>query len=459
MKTLYKNGLFLNKVEISFISESNRLCLSTENIYKKDLLLRVPLNSLITIAEAKKSEIGHYVTKELEKKLHTPRHSLLTAFLLSELDKGNQSKWNFYFDFLPSNYEYFPIFYKEKELEYLKGTQILESIEKEKEFIKADYNLFLKNIPGFTKYDLINFAKIMETVTSRVFSVKIHNKKENILAPLADMFNHKIPPDILWKFDDKTNSFIIKSKSNISKGEELSFSYGIKTNKNYLLYYGFTINNSTYNKFKVDIVLKFNNDQCFNIKQILLGKNNSTKHFILGFNLLNKHVQKFFSSLRLILYNNSDCYISNRKHRINRLINLKLKLKNNKNKPFSLENEKNVFEKIKEIMTNYLKKYPTSLDSDLKYFEENKKNMDFNQYNCYIIRIGEKEVSNFYLNMANYILKLFNSSSNDIKVLYNKLKSLYINKFVNKNELTDDEELFKYKDYLKYLLPLLINKQ
>ena len=133
----------------------------------------------------------------------------------------------------------------------------------------------------------------MEAVTSRVFSIKIHNKKENILAPLADMFNHKIPPDTFWNFDDKSNSFYIKSKSNVSKGKELSFSYGIKSNKNYLLYYGFTINNSTYNKFKVDIVLKLNNDQCFNIKQILLGKNNSTKHFILGFNLLDKRAQKF----------------------------------------------------------------------------------------------------------------------------------------------------------------------
>ena len=91
---------------------------------------------LITIAEAKKSEIGHYVTKELEKKLHTPRHSLLTAFLLSELDKGNQSKWNFYFDFLPSNYEHFPIFYKEKELEYLKGTQFFRINRKRKETFK-----------------------------------------------------------------------------------------------------------------------------------------------------------------------------------------------------------------------------------------------------------------------------------------------------------------------------------
>ena len=125
----------------------------------------------------------------------------------------------------------------------------------------------------------------------------------------------------------------------------------------YLFYFGFAINNNTYNKFNVDILLKLNDDQCFNIKQALLGKNNSTKHFILGLNILDKHVQKFFYNLRLMLFNDSNCYISNRTHPINRLNNLIIKLKTNKNTPFSSENEKNVFEKIKEIMTNYLKKY------------------------------------------------------------------------------------------------------
>ena len=33
---------------------------------------------------------------------------------MDEIDKGNKSKWKFYFDFLPSNYDNFPIFYKEK---------------------------------------------------------------------------------------------------------------------------------------------------------------------------------------------------------------------------------------------------------------------------------------------------------------------------------------------------------
>ena len=457
MKTLYKNGLFLNKMEISFVSESYRLCQATENIYKKDLLLRVPLESLITMEEARKSEIGHYITKELENKLYSPRFSLLTVFLMGEIDKGNQSKWKFYIDFLPSSYDSFPIFYKEKELEYLKGTQFLESIEKEKKFIKSDYNLLAKSIPGFSKYDLNYFSKIMEVVTSRVFGVKIHNKKETIIAPFADLLNHKRPTDTIWDFDDKTNSFFIKSRSNVPKGEEVFDSYGIKSNRDYLLYYGFTMNNSTYNKFKVGILLKFNIDECFNIKQTLLGKNNSTKYFILGLNLLDENTQEFFYNLRLILFNDSDCYISNQAYQINRLNNLEIKLKMNKNKPFSLENEKNVFEKIKEIMTNYLEKYPTTLESDVKYFEENKKNMDFNQYNCYIIRIGEKEILNFYLNMAYYILKLLNTSINDIKILYNKLNSLYINKFRNKN--ADDDELFKYKDYLKFLFPLLINKK
>jgi histone-lysine N-methyltransferase SETD3 len=442
MKTLYKNGLFLNKMEISFVSESYRLCHATENIYKKDLLLRVPLESLLTLEVAKKSEIGHYITQELEKKLYAPRHSLLTAFLMGEIDKGNQSKWKFYIDFLPSSYDSFPLFYKEKELEYLKGTQFLKSIEREKKLIKSDYNLLVKNIPGFAKYDLNFFLKIMEVVTSRVFGVKIHNKKETIIAPFADILNHKRPTDTIWDFDDKTNSFTIRSRSNVPKGEEVFDSYGIKSNRNYLLYYGFTINNNTYNKFKVDILLKLNIDQCFNIKQTLLGKNNSTKQFILGFNLLDKNVQNFFYNLRIILFNDSDCYLINQTYQINRLINLKIKLKMNRNKPFSLENEKNVFEKVKEIMTNYLKNYPTTLESDVKYFEENKKNMDFNQYNCYIIRIGEKEILNFYLNMANYILKLLNTNGSDIKILYDKLNSLNINKFRNKNPQADDGELF-----------------
>ena len=55
-------------------------------------------------------------------------------------------------------------------------------------------------------------------------------------------------------------------------------------------------------------------------------------------------------------------------------------------------------------MNGYLSKYPTTLDYDIKYFEKNKNKMEFNEYNCYVIRIGEKKILNYYLNMAIDIL-------------------------------------------------------
>ena len=61
------------------------------------------------------------------KELNSPKHCLLTSFLLYE---KNNPKYKYYFDLLPHDFSNFPIFYTKKELEYLKGSpffyQILE---------------------------------------------------------------------------------------------------------------------------------------------------------------------------------------------------------------------------------------------------------------------------------------------------------------------------------------------
>lgn len=132
MKYLYSQGLFLNKITINFNNESNRSVISTEEIKNKDILLRIPLNALITLDDAQNSEIGKYFDSELKKTLNGPNHSLLSSFILYEMEKKNKSKWLFYFNFLPANYNSFPIFYTETELNYLKGTQFLTIIQNKK---------------------------------------------------------------------------------------------------------------------------------------------------------------------------------------------------------------------------------------------------------------------------------------------------------------------------------------
>ena len=432
MKTLYKMGLYLNKLEINFVSENYRLCRATEDIYNKDYLVRLPLESLITTNVSRKGDMGIYFTHELERKLDTPVNCLLTTFLLNEMDKGNQSKWKFYIDFLPSSYNSFPSFYGEREYEILKGTQFLESLEQKKKSMKKDYDTLVNEIPGYSKYDFNLFKKMKEVVGSRVFGVKINGIRDTIIAPFADLLNHKNYAHTYWNYDDKSTSFFIKGISNIQKGSEVFDSYGFKSNKMFLLYYGFTVSNNSYNKFRIDLIL---NDTYPYIeeKMAILGSKNRHKSYFIDINHANNENNNFFSLLRFILYNKTD-------------------FKNiTTSKPFSIDNEKQLFNKIKEIILFYLNKYLTTLEYDIDYLKINKNNMEFNDYNCFIIRIGEKEILNFYLNMSNDILQFLNSDKNYIKTIYHYLKT------GTKNIITNEyvDKLYKYKRYLLLIYPLL----
>ena len=444
MRHYYQLGLYLNKVEIGFNSDCNRFCKATEEIYDKDILIRIPFEALMTLDLARQSPLGKYFTPQLEKKLNSPHHSLLSTFMLTEIDKGDKSKWKYYFDFLPVSYNNFPIFYGEKEFSYLKGTQFLELIKKKKREMKEDYDLLIKEIPGYDKYDYNLFKKMREVISSRVFGVTIKGKKNDIIAPYADMLNHKRPRQTHWNFDDSCNAFIIKGVSNVKKGQEVFDSYGIKCNSRFLLNYGFTIENNEDNEFKIVLTLN-ESSPLFKEKIEFLENKNYSKKFALVINSSSESkIMPFLSFLRFILYNKS---------------NFK---EMDTTKPISISNEIVLFTKLKELMKTYLSKYPTTLEYDIEYLNKNKKKMDFNEYNCYIIRIGEKKILNYYLNMSNDILKLLNTNKSEVKKLFKNLSGKLENK--NTNNINNGNEdnnkfinnLLKYKNYLSFILPLLI---
>ena len=85
--------------------------------------------------------------------------------------------------------------------------------------------------------------------------------------------------------------------------------------------------------------------------------------------------------------------------------------------------------------------------------------MECNEYNCYVIRIGEKKILNYYLNMANDILQLLNTDKEDMKKLFHKIVVICgneNNKIVNDEKNNYINNLLKYKNYLSFILPLLI---
>ena len=307
--------------------------------------------------------------------------------------------------------------------------------------MKEDYDLLTKVIPGFSKYNYDLFKKMREVISSRVFGVTIKGKKNDIIAPFADMLNHKRPRQTHWNFDDECNSFVIKGAANVKKGDEVFDSYGIKCNSRFLLNYGFTVENNEDNEFKIILLLN-ESSPYFKEKVMFLGGKNLSKKFALVINYSDNKMNQFFSFLRFILYN-------------------KANIKDiDTAKPVSVENEIELFNKLREIMKLYLSKYPTTLEYDEDYFKKNKNNMEFNEYNCYVIRIGEKRILHFYLNMSNDILQLLNmSNKNEVKTIFHDIINTCENKNYNMNNKPNQNvvnNLLKYKNYLCYILPLLI---
>lgn len=53
------------------------------------------------------------------------------------------------------------------------------------------------------------------------------------------MMNHRIPAQVKWGYDDGRKGFVVKALEDISRGQQIHYSYGNKDNSSFLLNYGF----------------------------------------------------------------------------------------------------------------------------------------------------------------------------------------------------------------------------
>ena len=372
INVLYSKGIYINKIDVIFPNSYNRFVVATEDIHNKEVILSIPLNSLISLELAQESKIGKYITPELRKKLNSPNHCVFTSYLLQEMNKKHLSEWSFYFNMLPSSYDYFPIFFKDEELEWLKETQFYSTLQLKKKEILQDYNTLCESIEEYKNFSYESFLKVRMIVASRIFGVKIKNKKSDVLAPYADMLNHRKPKQTYWNYEDESEAFIISATSPIKKGEEVFDSYGKKCNSRFLLNYGFTLEDNEDNEYKMTLYI-----------------NKLWKKFSLKKDIYSPQSLIFLGFIRVFCF---DGEIDNTEEKL-------------------IENEKKCMNKIIELFENILHKYSTSINEDKELLKD--KNLSFNIRNCIIMRIGEKEIIEYYISFAKYVLNYLNKIPNN----------------------------------------------
>ena len=423
IRYLYDKGAYVNKIDIVLTDETNRSVITTGQILKKENILRIPYEALITLELAQESEIGKNITSTVKKQLKSPNHCVFTTYLLSEMEKGESSKWKFYLDMLPESYDNFPVFYKEKEEQLLKGTSFLQIVNSKKKEIYQDYVTLCGVINNFQRFSYDNFCKVRMIVSSRIFGVKIKNLKTEVFAPYADMLNHRRVRQTHWNYEDSYNAFVISAIENIEPGYELYDSYGKKCNSRFLLNYGFTLENNEDNEYKLSITLAENSYK-YKEKSAIL-KNSITKKFTLRKDLEDTQAALLFSFLRFVCFDgDTNLY---KDYKAENVLN-----------PISMNNEIMMLKKLQESIEFLLRDYDTSLEDDVTLLATKKSTLSFNEMNCITMRISEKEILRFYSDLAKYCIALFSKERTAIEAMM--------------KEKNQDKQLLIYSSYIKEVI-------
>lgn len=419
VKWLIDGGATFPKIQMRFYSQDYRGVHSTSFIPKDECLLFVPKSHIITLEMAKASPIGLKMV-EANLDLLSPKHSFLTTYILQERRKPD-SFWLPYLNILPEKLRNFPIFYTDEEKEWLKGSPFLEQVNEKIDDIREDYNTICKAVPEYAEYPIDEFSRIRMTVSSRIFGMDIDTIKTDGFVPLADMLNHRRPRQTSWNYDQERGGFVIEALENICRGEEVLDSYGKKCNSRFLLNYGFINRNNDANEYPFKVKLR-ESDEHFAVKKNLMESGSQT--FRLQTDLTEVTFSNFLGTMRFVELED----ISIMPELIQQCQDEKSHFKATKAKPISIQNEKKVLSKFRELVKEGIAKYTTSLEDDIEIL---KGDLTENQRNCALMRQGEKTILHFFGELIEFVLPLFDLQKKEIKKIAkgNKFEE-YINNSV-----------------------------
>ena len=419
LKELYKYDAYFPKLEIYFYSDEYRGVCAKSKILKEEIIMTIPKECLISLELALETNIGKEIGKFMYSELNSPKHCLLSAFLLTE---EKSKKWKFYFDLLPKDFSNFPIFYTEKELEYLKGSPFLNQVLDKKIDMKMDYDKICYYIPSFNQFPYKKFCEARMMISSRIFGIQIGENKTDVLAPFADLLNHKRPRQTQWYYDNMLESFVIQAIEDIDEGCEIFDSYGKKTNSRFLLNYGFALDNNDSSEYPLTV---FFNDSypLFEIKKNLFqNENEYVRIFNLNNNIYESQLLELLSFLRFLLFDGDVNVLYKAMTSNDNLIYDDISLTFYYISPISKELEIKVLKHLLLLCKKALNNYPTTYEED-EFIIKNKKNISFNYRNCLLLLMSEKSVLSYYIYFCEYCLNLF-YKDNEMEIL-SKLSTDY----------------------------------
>jgi SET domain/Rubisco LSMT substrate-binding len=155
-----------------------------------------------------------------------------------------------------------PIFWTEDELAPLKGTRVLDDVERRRAYQHSAFEEINRVLAALnvTLDSLDEFMWLCSSVTARVFGMIMAGDAaaNDVVVPYADLVNHM---PLLHKnygvgYDEETKQVTASTLRPIAKGEELVYWYGEDSNSDLLTQYGFALEQGNEHYANANFVFK-----------------------------------------------------------------------------------------------------------------------------------------------------------------------------------------------------------
>merc|ERR1719235_1654852 len=163
--------------------------------------------------------------------------------LVAEKRKGASPFWAPYIDSLPSAEEYaefLPTFQSMKALEPYKGSlPVVAKIAYRQEKLQQKLKAY-RTIDGLSDLSFEEIQWADAAASSRAF---MNYDAGRVMVPLADLLLDAPKPNTLWSERMHDGNFVIRAREDIQEGDELTDTYGDRSNEFLFLIYGFVFPN------------------------------------------------------------------------------------------------------------------------------------------------------------------------------------------------------------------------
>lgn len=438
LQWLRDGGSKFSQLELKYYTVDYRGVHAKSRMEKDQIILEVPLPLIMTSDLAKTCAIGLRI-RSSGCQLRSS-HSWLACMLLQEKYDPN-SFFRPYIDTLPQHYRNMPIFFDDDELHELKGSFSLKMISDRKISLKQEYDNIVQHVPEFRKYHLHEFMWARLAVITRIFGFEVNNQKTDGLVAMADMLNHKRPNETSWHFDGSLNAFTITTTKRLLKGAQVFDSYGRKCNSRFFVNYGFTLDQNEDNQAVMIFSLPRPGPDAteadlmaFQAKARLIGAH--PRRSQIPFEHKERVSKKCTSFLRVCFATDAELGPLLKHATIDKI------------DPINATNEAKVMQAIADQAEAMLRTWSTTLEEDNKILEgKTDFKLTMNMRNCVIMRRGEKEVLNAYIDL--------NRTIQEVKDMDLRNLRKYLSKNVNNRGTMPSFEWRKEQYFEELWIPML----